>query len=93
MSTFTIEKSVTINRPADQVWPFLSDENNLIKWQQSLHSHRTEENTQHQVRKFGGHRVEMHQEVQNDHQGRIRSFQGQITIPMSACKSTRGSTL
>jgi uncharacterized protein YndB with AHSA1/START domain len=78
MSTFTIEKSVTINRPADQVWPFLSDENNLIKWQQNLHSHRTEENTQHQVRKFGGHRVEMHQEVQNDHQGRIRSFQGQI---------------
>ena len=44
MSTITIEKSITINRPADEVWRFLSDENNLIKWQQNLHSHRTEKN-------------------------------------------------
>ena len=78
MSTITIEKSVTINRPADEVWRFLSDENNLTKWQQNLHSHRTEENRQHQVHKFGGHLVEMHQEAQHDHQGRIRSYQGQL---------------
>jgi uncharacterized protein YndB with AHSA1/START domain len=78
MSTSTIEKSVTINRSADEVWRFLSDENNLIKWQQSLHSHRTEENRQHQVHKVGGHRVQTHQEAQHDHQRRIRSYQGQF---------------
>jgi uncharacterized membrane protein len=78
LSTITIEKSVTINRPADEVWRFLADENNLTKWQQNLHSHRTEENRQHQVRKFGGHRVETHQEAQHDHQGRVRSYQGQL---------------
>jgi uncharacterized membrane protein len=78
MPTITVEKSVTIDRPADQVWRFLSDENSAIKWQQSLHSHRTEGNSAHQVRKFGGHQMEMHHEVENDHQGRIRSFQGQI---------------
>jgi Polyketide cyclase / dehydrase and lipid transport len=43
MSTITIEESVTINRPADEVWRFLSDENNLIKWQQNLHSQRNGE--------------------------------------------------
>jgi uncharacterized protein YndB with AHSA1/START domain len=84
MSTITIAKSVTINRPADEVWRFLSDENNLIKWQQNLHSHLTEQNRQHQVRKFGGHRVEMHQEAQHDHQGRVRSYQGQINTNVGA---------
>jgi uncharacterized membrane protein len=78
MSTITIEKSVTINRPADQVWRFLSDRNNAIKWQQSLHSERIEGNTAHQVRKFDGHQMEMDHKVQHDHQGRIRSFQGQV---------------
>src|SRR5215208_4391148 len=67
MPTITVEKSVTIDRPADQVWRFLSDENSAIKWQQSLHSHRKEGNSAHQVRKFGGHRMEMHHKVQNDH--------------------------
>jgi uncharacterized membrane protein len=40
MPTITIEKSVPINRPADEVWRSLSDGNNAIKWQQSLHSAR-----------------------------------------------------
>jgi uncharacterized protein YndB with AHSA1/START domain len=78
MPTITVEQSVTINRPADQVWRFLSDGNNTIKWQQNMHSHRIEENTQHTVRKVGGYRMETHGQTQNDHQGRIRSIQGQI---------------
>jgi uncharacterized membrane protein len=31
MPTITVEKSVTINRPADEIWQFLSEEHNIVK--------------------------------------------------------------
>jgi hypothetical protein len=78
MPTITVEKSVTINRPADEVWQFLSDENNVVKWQRDIHWHAREENTTHQVRKFAGHRMETHHEVEHDHESRARSYRGQV---------------
>jgi hypothetical protein len=78
MPTITVEKSVTINRPADEVWQFLSDEHNVTKWHGDVHSHAREENTTHQVRKFGGQRMEMSHEVQHDHESRTRGYRGQV---------------
>jgi uncharacterized protein YndB with AHSA1/START domain len=78
MPTITVEKSVTIDRPADEVWRFLSDEDNVLRWQRDVHSHAREENTTRQVRKFAGHRMEMAHEVSHDHEGRARSYRGRV---------------
>ncbi len=78
MPTITVEKSVTIDRPADEVWRFLSDEKNVIKWQPNVHSHARAENTTHQVLKLGGHRMEMRHEVSHDHEGRTRGYRGRV---------------
>jgi uncharacterized protein YndB with AHSA1/START domain len=76
--TITVEKSVIIDRPAHEVWRFISEEHNVTKWHGDVHSHAKEENTTHQVRKFGGHRMEMRHEVQHDHESRTRDFRGQV---------------
>ena len=78
MPTITVERSVTIERPADEVWSFLSEEDNVPRWQRDVHSHAREENTTRQARKFAGHRMEMDHEVSHDHEGRTRGYRGQV---------------
>jgi uncharacterized membrane protein len=78
MAEMTLEKSVTIDKPADEVFAYVADEKNQMKFRRNVHS------VEHlgggrvkTVRKHFGRRIETEGTVRSDPQKRSLTFEGQ----------------
>jgi len=77
MAELTIEKSVTINRPADDVYGFIADEKNSMKFRRNVHSvEHLGDGKVKSVRRHFGRRIEVEGNVKADPQSRKVTFTG-----------------
>src|SRR5450759_2949967 len=79
MAELTVKQSVQIDRPADEVFAFIADHKNALKFHRGLHSVEPMGDGKVKiVRKHFGHRHEIEGELTPDPQGRRITFKGSV---------------